>query len=53
MPFIGGVAHSLRKHAHREAPLQPPGLLADYVVGFGQKAFSHIVIPIASIAAGE
>jgi hypothetical protein len=50
MAFIGGVAQSLRKHSLKDNPTQPATLLADYVVGFGQKAFSHIVVPMKKIA---
>jgi hypothetical protein len=50
MAFIGGVAQSLRKHSLKDNPTQPATLLADYVVGFGQKAFSHIVVPMKTIA---
>jgi hypothetical protein len=54
MPFICGAAHALRTYNNvRDEKLQPEEILADYIVGFGQKAFSHLVVPVNTIMSDQ
>jgi hypothetical protein len=36
----------------RDVKLQMANLLSDYIMGFGQNTFSHLVAPLASVATG-
>jgi hypothetical protein len=54
MPFICGAVHALHTNNNvRDEKLQPEEILADYIVGFGQKAFSHLVVPVNTIMSDQ
>jgi hypothetical protein len=52
-PFLCGVLQYLREYnTMQDVKMQPANLLSDYIMGFGQKTFSHLVAPLASVATG-
>jgi hypothetical protein len=54
MPFICGAAHALCTYnTIRDEKLQPEEILANYIVGFSQKAFLHLVVPVNTIMSDQ
>jgi hypothetical protein len=53
MPFICGGLHDLCKLLPKDNKLHPHALLSDYIICFGQKAFSYVLVPVSSLSDSE
>jgi hypothetical protein len=49
IPFLCDCLHDLRKLSPKDTELHPHALSSDYILGFGQKAFSHILVPVSAL----
>jgi hypothetical protein len=49
MPFLCGCLRDLRKLSPKDTELHPHALSSNSILGFGQKAFSHVLVPVSAL----
>jgi hypothetical protein len=49
LPFLCGCLRDLRKLSPKDRELHPHAMLSNFILGFGQKAFSHVLMPVSTL----